>query len=280
MSYASILFHLDQGTHLARRSDFAIHLARQLGSHLTGVAASDRTLLEMSVEAGLSLNQEFSDALLATRLRAQARAQLFTDRATVARFTDVETVVDDNDEAVALLKRSRCCDLMVLSRPDPVAKGHGRAERLLESLLLDSVTPTLVLPTADTMPGTGGHAIVGWNGSPEAARAVAGAMPLLQNARQVTLLQCHSPSRGERDPAQADPQLPLEWLGRHGVRAEIWIESTARDPGEMLLDTVERAGADLLVMGAWGHWRWSEKLVGGATRTVLRDAEVPVLMCH
>jgi nucleotide-binding universal stress UspA family protein len=280
MSYASIVFHLDQGAHLARRSDFAIHFARHLGSHLTGVAAADRTLLEMTVEAGLSLNQAFSDALLATRLRAEARANLFTDRAVVARFNDVDTVVDDDDEAAALLKRSRCCDLMILSRPDPDANGHGRAQRQLESLLLDGVAPTLVLPWGDATPGTGGHAVVGWNDTPEAARAVAAAMPLLQNARQVTLLQCHSPTHGERGRAQDDLGLPLEWLGRQGVRAEMWIESTPRDPGDVLLETVDKAGADLLVMGAWGHSRWSEKWVGGATQTVLRNARIPLLMCH
>ena len=280
MTYASIVLHLDQGSHLAERTDYALELAQRLGGRITGLAASDRTLFEMGVATGLSLNVDLADALEATRLRAEARAQQFAVRAILARFPDAVATVDDNDEVVALLNRSRCCDLMILGLPDRSGGGHARARRQLESVLLDGVAPTLVLPQQRELPELGGPAIIGWNGSPEAARAVAAAMPMLRNSSRVTLLRCDSAFDAERVNGLTDLDLPVEWLELHGVRCDPIVRQTSTDPGEVLLETAADDGASLVVLGAWGHWRWSEKLLGGATELALQRAKIPLLMSH
>lgn len=280
MSYPSIVLHLDPQPHLPERIDFAIHLAKAFNGHLTGVAASDRNLFEIALATGLSFDVDVAQAIEEARLRARARAVLFGDRAVVARFADVDSVVDDHDDVVALVKRSRCCDLMILARPEGTGGDHARVRRQVEDVLLQSVAPTLLLPPGRAMPEIGGHAVVGWNGRPEAVRAVMGALPMLRRARQVTLLQCDAPFDRPQGDGPPDLELPRAWLARHGVNVDAWIESTAVDPGYVMMDRAQRVGADLIVMGAWGHWRWSERLFGGATQNVLRNASVPVLMCH
>jgi nucleotide-binding universal stress UspA family protein len=284
MTYPTIVLHLDQGRHLLDTADLAIHVARQVGGHLTGLAASDRTMFSLTVETGLSLNPELAGAIEATHLRAEARAQRFLDRAVIARFKDVDAVVDDSDDVLALIRRSRCCDLMILTRPgaDPGYESYAHAwtRRQMEDVLLQSVAPTLVLAAGQATMDLEGHALIGWNGSPEAARAVAGALPLLRRARQVTLLQCDSVFDIRRRDSLPDIELPRNWLARHGVRVDAWVEPTADEPGQTLLTQAARVGADLIVMGAWGHWRWSERLLGGATQSVLENATLPLLLSH
>lgn len=280
MTYASILLHLDQGPRLAERTDYALALARRLGGTLTGLAASDRTLFEMGVATGLTVNADFAAALEATQRRAEARARQFADRAALAGHARVEAVVDDDDEVAALLNRSCCCDLMILGMPDRSGEGHARAHRQLEDVLLASVAPLLVLPQQRQLPDPRGPAIVGWNGSPEAARAVAAAMPLLEQASRVVLLRCHSAFDAKRIGGLPSLDLPAQWLERHGVPCEPVVRETSTDPGAVLLEAAEEAGAGLVVMGAWGRARWAEKLLGGATELALERATVPLLMCH
>jgi nucleotide-binding universal stress UspA family protein len=284
MTYPTIVLHLDQGRHLVASTDFAIHLARQVGGHLVGLAASDRTLFSLTVQTGMTLNPELAGAIEATRTRAQARARCFLDRAVSARFGAVGVAVEEASDVPALVRRSRCCDLMILTRPDAAAGlepyAHAWSRSQLEDVLLQSVAPTLVLPPGCTTLELEGHVLVGWNGSPEAARAVAGALPLLRRARRVTLLQGDSAFDIQGRDGLPDLELPRTWLARHGVAVDAWTEPTAAEPGEMLLAQAERCGADLIVMGAWGHWRWSERLLGGATQSALARATVPVLMSH
>lgn len=284
MTYPTIVLHLGQQSHVAASTDFAIHLARQVGGHLTGLAASDRTLFSLTVKTGMTLNPELAGAIEATRSRARARAQDFLDRAVRARFGEVGVAVDEASDVPALIRRSRCCDLMILTRPDadprldPEAQAWTGAQ--LEDVLLQSVAPTLVLPPGCSTFDMEGHVLVGWNGSPEAARAVAGALPLLKRARRVTLLQGDSAFDLQGRQGLPDLELPRTWLARHGVSIDAWSETAAVEAGQMLLAQADRCGADLIVMGAWGHWRWSERLLGGATQSALSKATVPVLMSH
>lgn len=284
MTYPTIVLHLGQGRHLAASTDFAIRLARHVGGHLTGLAAADRTPFSTTVETGMTFNPELAGAIEATRSRAQARAQDFLDRALAARFGEVGVALEAAGDVPALIRRSRCCDLMILTRPDAAAgpdpDAHAWTRAHLEDVLLQSVAPTLVLPPGCSTFDMDGHVLVGWNGSPEAARAVVGALPLLRRARRVTLLQGDSAFDLQGRQGLPDLELPRTWLARHGVSIDAWTEPTTAEPGEMLLAQAERCGADLIVMGAWGHWRWSERLLGGATRSALSKAPVPVLMSH
>jgi len=121
------------------------------------------------------------------------------------------------------------------------------------------------------------HAVLGWNGSREAARALADAMLILETHTRVSVVMVGEHPSFERR-FDLDIQTHLE---RHGVRAEsVTIDQDAADPGLDLLNYAEKSGAGLLVMGAYSHSRIREDVLGGATRSVLKRMTIPVLMAH
>jgi nucleotide-binding universal stress UspA family protein len=167
-------------------------------------------------------------------------------------------------------------DLVVLQR-DPAEPWGGPLD--LGTLVLHVDAPCIVVPPKVTQPRLGCIALA-WNGSPEAIRAIHAALPLLQRAERVVLFS------GER----REPFVEIGWkppfdiavhLARHAIEVER-NEIFARDEraGEALLEAAAKVGADLLVMGAYGRTRFSEWIFGGATRHVLHEATLPVLLRH
>ena len=144
----------------------------------------------------------------------------------------------------------------------------------LEAALMEGGRPVLLLP-ADAA-GFGKAVALAWNGSPEAARAASGALPFLVKAKQVLLLE------GVRGAASRPSLAALaEWLARHGVKGKPKRVALKGWPvGGTLVEEAAAAGADLLVMGGYGHSRLRETIFGGATRAVLEAAKLPVLIAH
>jgi nucleotide-binding universal stress UspA family protein len=175
--------------------------------------------------------------------------------------------------------RARLADLVIL--PQPYGKGRSiDAEIVLESALFDGRAPVLVLP------GTGlGRAaspetvVVAWNQSNEAMAAIRAALPLLKCARNVSLAVIDPASHGAE---RSDPGGMLcQMLARHGVHADVAVlAKTMPHVSEVLNRHIIDTGADLLVMGAYGHSRLREALFGGATREMLEHCPVPMLMAH
>jgi nucleotide-binding universal stress UspA family protein len=140
--------------------------------------------------------------------------------------------------------------------------------------------PVLLVPYASSVASPGGNVVVCWDGSREATRAVHDALPFMRTARLTTILTVS----GVR--AEASPRIPgadiATVIARHGIRVE--VRDVKADAGALVGDTLlseaDGLGADLLVMGAYGHARWQELVMGGATRTVLQSMTVPVLMSH
>jgi nucleotide-binding universal stress UspA family protein len=281
MALGTLLLHLDGGPHRDAHIDLAIHLAHRHASHLVGVSASGRTPFSDSVGAQLLQREQLAAALAAAHALAEGRAQHFDERVRAAATPcSHEAIVDDDDDAPALVRHGLCCDLAMLCLPDPAALDGARARAQLELALLHGAPPALVLPHAPASPAIGRRILVAWNGSRESARAVAAALPLLQRAEVVQVVQCETPldqPGGDRAPG-AD--RVRDWLARDGVRADARLLSTGEDAGRALLLHARDAGADLLVMGAWGRMRWSERLFGGVTRTLLARTTVPLLLAR
>lgn len=280
MTYATIVLNLDAHPRLDERIDFAARLARGFESHLVGLAAAEHGLFGLSVATGFAGVPRLAEAVEDDRAAALARAKYFRDRVGDQRLESFEAVVDEQDEVAALAWRSQCSDLLVLGQADAGWPDGARARSQLEEVLLRSVAPTLVVPCRGDFPEAGSDVLIAWDGSPAAARAVAGAMPMLQHARRVHLLRCDTPADVGRGVDLALLDLPREWLGRHGVRVDTWLEATPDDVGRSLLSRVAGLGANMLVMGAWGHSRWFERVLGGVTQSILTSMTVPVLMSH
>jgi nucleotide-binding universal stress UspA family protein len=137
-----------------------------------------------------------------------------------------------------------------------------------------------VVPYIGAATPPGKRVIVAWNGGREAARAVNDALPLLVAADQVDVV-CVNPGRGEEDDADLPGADLCLHLARHGVKAEAQeLVASDIEAGDLLLSRAADSGADLIVMGAYGHARWREVVLGGVTRQLLNQMTVPVFMSH
>ena len=172
-------------------------------------------------------------------------------------------------ETAVLADRGRLVDLIV------VARRNGVGADLVETALFDTGAAVLVAPPLAPRPFDG-PAIVGWNGSAQAARAITRAIPFLARAASVAVLTAEDGAEGG-----SKAEDVVERLAWHGIAAS----AGALDPdrgsvGEALLAEAERAGASLLVIGGYGHSRMRELVLGGVTHDVLDSAQVPILMAH
>lgn len=174
-------------------------------------------------------------------------------------------------EPEATAAAARLADLTILGRPDTAEEAPMAAT--IDAALFDTGRPVLVAPPngPDTICKC---VVMAWNGSAQSARAVSTALPFLKKAEQVVI------AVGGGEDSRAPASGLALYLERHGVQASIDGFEVGHSIGKAILDHAGRRGADLLVMGAYGHSRLREMILGGATREVLAGAAVPVLMAH
>ena len=166
----------------------------------------------------------------------------------------------------------RLSDLILISMREGARL--GLAPTVLEQAVLETGRPVLAVPTeALAVPG---QAIgLAWDGSREAARAITAALPLFKQAERVAVLTAMLQG------LEALPSQVVRYLGAHGVEAQTWgFIPGEQKLGDQLLEQAARAGLDLLVMGAYGHGRMAEVVLGGVTRRILQKAEIAVLLSH
>jgi nucleotide-binding universal stress UspA family protein len=170
-------------------------------------------------------------------------------------------------------------DLLVLGQHDPTdASAQDLPADFVESVLIDSGKPALVVPYAGEAQDLRGTALVAWKPGPESARALAAALPLLQRCARVQVVHWGA----DTGPRLSGEVLDVQsYLALHGVEATLHhARHEPRDVGEALLSHACDLGAGLLVMGCYGRSRARELVLGGASRTILRSMTLPVLMCH
>jgi nucleotide-binding universal stress UspA family protein len=192
---------------------------------------------------------------------------------------DVEAAITQLGALTELVSQSaRYADLVVL--PKPYGGQSGReAEAVIEAVLFEGRAPVLVLPDAGLGPLPIDHVVIAWNQSQEALAATRRAMPFLSAAKSVNIVVIDPPIYGSE---RADPGGALcQMLVRHGVKAEVSILARSLPRiSDVLNRHVMDQNAGLLVMGAYGHSRFREAVMGGATRSMLEQMEVPLLMAH
>lgn len=174
--------------------------------------------------------------------------------------------------------RARFADLAVLTSPYTKEAGP-ELEALTEALLFEAHIPLLISPPDAAPKAQFDTVTIGWNESGEALNAVRAALPVLTRAAKVHVVVVDPPKHG---PNRSDPGGLLSvWLSRHGITAEIDVLSkTMPRVSDVLLRHAGDVGADLIVMGAYGHSRFRESLLGGATRYMLEQTKLPVFMAH
>lgn len=175
-------------------------------------------------------------------------------------------------------ERARFSDLVIL--PQPYGEGRGaELEPIVESAMFEGRAPVLVMPDDAKTLTRPKQIVLGWNESAESLSAARAAMPFLQAAETVRVVVIDPPTHG---PNRSDPGGQLsQYLARHGVRPEIDVLSkTMPRVSDVLMRHATDTGSDLVVMGAYGHSRFREAILGGATRNMLEQATLPVFMAH
>ena len=276
MNYKTIVVHVDAGPDAPARIRLAIALAQRAGAHLVGAAS---TGISRFVTPDMIAGADVRLAARCATLHAEAAEALqkFERLAREAGLDAAEARLVEDDVDGGMAVQARYCDLAVVGQSGG-APAPDRRDDLPEYLFLTTARPVLVVPHVHRDWRLDGEALVAWDGSAEATRAVTGALPLLRAARGVNVVGFGA--TGER-PDDGDPCARLAaWLARHGVAARAGRRAETGDVGEALLSAAVDMDADLLVMGGYGHARYRELLLGGVTATVLRAMTVPVLLAH
>ncbi|PWC37400.1 universal stress protein [Azospirillum sp. TSO35-2] len=273
MAYTHILVHLDSSPHVEARLDAAIALAAKHGAFLRGLfAQGDRNATSI-------IARRSSEHLVEAAARSEA---LFNEKLAAAGIQGHWhglTHGEYNHVIREVIIWSRFADLTVLGQYDRDAGAHAAPEELNEQVVLNSGRPVLVIPYAGRFPVIGKRVAVAWNAEREAARALSDAMPMLEKADEVTVITVLT--QAASSVAESPRVGVLDHLALHGVTAE-QTHFTVTDIGAMdaLLARAMDTGADLMVMGAHGHYGFPFLHRGGGTRHVLRTCPVPLLLSH
>lgn len=278
MALKDLLVYVDNSKANAKRVDAAIRLANEHGAHLTGLyVIPDHGGAPLWSEAHTP--PELLEAQRkAIRERAEEAEQGFKDAVERAGVS-YEWRSAEGDVVDTLSLHARYADLVIIGQADKSDHLALRG-RDVEQIVLDVGRPVLVVPYIGAPEGFGKRVMVAWNVSREAIRAIHCAMPLLERAQSVHVLSIKPPrgQAGDGDIPGADISLHL---ARHGIKAEAsYTEADDIAVGEVLLSRVSDQNSDLIVMGAYGHSRYRELVLGGATRQILESMTMPVLMAH
>lgn len=281
--YKTIAVHVNDSLSGLARTRLAARLACRHGTHLVGVAATGLpSALYMGGLTGeaAAIVPSCMDMLANQAGRALAA---FEDIARNAGVELREQHIIEEESGVAMCLQARYCDLVVVGQDNPnEVGGPGSPPMVAEYVLLHSVNPVLIVPFAGEFETVGRRAFVAWDGSFAAARTVHGAIPMLKGADlvQIAVFNAEAGAGVHGEEAGAD----IAWyLSRHGVKVEVarfGAPSGGDDIGRAILAKAQAFGADLLVMGGYGHAHFREVVLGGATRTILRGMTVPVLSAH
>ncbi|MGU7772170.1 universal stress protein [Burkholderia sp. MR1-5-21] len=279
MSYKSIVVHLDTSGHNHSRLELALRLARQFDAHLTGVfAIHTPEPTSFYVMAGSA--DYFREQRQRRDERQAALERLFHAESMRAKVSS-NWISADARANTAVPHHARHADLVIAGQSDPNDPETFIDDQFAENLVLSAGRPVLFVPYAGNFRTIGERVLIAWDGSREAVRAAHDAIPFLRHAKRTTVVAVTNGSEeaaGIRIPG-ADAAL---MLARHAPAVDVLDISGDADEsvGDTLLSRAYETGTDLLVMGAYGHTRWRELLMGGATRTVLASMTLPVLMSH
>lgn len=275
MSLKSILVYVDDSKRAEGTVAAAAALAREHDAHLTGLAIERPPHIPgfATIEIPPSALEIITKQREATMAAAKAIFESGVAKAGRAARSGWTAARGQALETLAL--RSRYADVTVLAQTTPEMRGTAD-EDLVDDLVMTSGRPVLVIPYIGAPDGFGGTVLIGWNASREAARAVADAMPLIERARKVEVLAVEPDGMGDVPGADI-----ASHLARHGVAVQAnATKGLDIDVGDVLLNRAADIGADLIVMGGYGHSRMRELVLGGATRHILEHMTVPVLLSH
>ncbi|WER44713.1 universal stress protein [Cupriavidus sp. WKF15] len=276
MDYKTVLVALGTDAGCAARVRMAAELAARFGGQVVGVSATGirmDPLFRAGEDAARHAEAARQSRLAHTAESGELLGEVVSQAACGTAYT--HHVVED-EWGWVMAQEGRVADIIILGGLLP--PGDSAMERTAEYVLLNAGRPVLFVPPHPVRLH-GGHMVIAWDGSREAARAVADAMPLLLCASKITILAVWD-EHGTPD-ANSEPVAGLrQYLRRHGVIAGVRTEQTAQSVGTVILEALPVLGADMLVAGGYGHGRVRELILGGTTRALMHACQIPLLLSH
>ena len=275
MSYKTILLHLADDASHAARIDAAVNLAERFQAHVRALYIATPVSMPAEIEGRGASRIFIEDATGRAREKAKiVEAELAARMA--AKSLSFEWRIAEGDHLDLLAEAAIYADLAIVS--------HSRAEliedrivfHVPEHLPLVAACPVVILPANGFPAAFARHVMIAWKPCLEAARAVNLSLPLLKQAKKITVLSIVA------EPLDEPPCAELgKMLRRHGIDAATVTDALGtRYAGEAILEHAKNTQADTLVMGAYGHSRLREMVLGGVTRNVLMNAKIPLLLAH
>lgn len=280
MAIKNLIVLADSRAPSRNRIEIALLMARKYDAHLTGAYISTRALMPaVAAELLPTMERKAIEDNLENKgrvLEDEAR-QTFENACRAAGWSEKshwKVVRGNADEMAGII--ARYADVTIVGQRGASTDYVAGVDP--DHVVFDSGRPLLIVPDEFAPPGElAEHAVVGWNGGREAARSLADAMLILETKTQVSIV-----SIGGRTRQEQELGLDIvEHMQRHGVQTELVVlDPKASDPGLDLLRYAEQVGAGIVVMGAYSRSRFRERILGGATRSVLEKMSIPVFMSH
>ena len=276
MEYRNILVHLDESESARRRLDVALRVAKRHGAHLSALFAP--AVPEHDVAYAFLLDAEYWSQYRRDHeaCRRALEHDFFSRLAEAELKGSWRTATHAQHE---LLVRARFADLIVLGQSNPEDPDASPGNRFQTRVTLSAGRPVLWVPYEGGFPTVGERVMVAWDAGQSATRALYDALPFMRHAQQTELVTFTPPQKETDRIPGADIGLVL---ARHGL--DVHVTELHPPPtvqvGDALVARAGKTGCDLIVMGAYGHARWKEILLGGVTQTVLGSMPVPVLLSH
>jgi len=279
MKYKNILIHLDNSSGCRNRLEVAFGLARDFDARLTGLFVVPTYIVPSYVEAQISVDlmTDITEKALAHAQETVAQYRQLAEDAHVK----LQTAVVEGQIIPILREHSKYADMLILGQDHP-ADPDNTSYGLADALLFEGACACLVVPHSGKIATPGNRVLLTWNASRESAHALREGMPLLKRADTVVVLSSE-PDDGDNELANGHPhaQALLHLLESHGVEAvSSGISNPDMNATDGIIGQAAEMNADLIVMGAYGHARLREIILGGVTRDLLKLAPTCLLLAH
>jgi nucleotide-binding universal stress UspA family protein len=271
--YKSILAISEGGPDAVMSFRLAARLATAFDGTVDAVHFAEHRLHEADIT---SQSMPFLSRLSDDRVKARAEESQRAFRELIQPLRDSTFTGDGTMTLDALIRKARFADLVVIGRPG--ADEENISPQTVKAAIYDCARPVAIAPP-DLEQGPVTSVVVAWNGSAQAARAVDAALPFLEKTGKVTVMVA------DATPEDVATPYLVRNFARHGIAATVdavkFGALTGRGRGRALLSYVTDKGADLLVMGAYGHGELSNFMgLGGATAKVIASCPIPLLLAH
>ena len=279
MTIKDIQVNVDNDAACSKRVKMAVNLAATMDAHLTGVhvrrtfpfPAYSVVPTTVDVDMVAIYNEALDDQ--------EANARKVFKEAIGVGNTKVSWHTLRGSISYELASSARYSDLLLIGQPNP-KEATSLNDGITDEIIMSAGRPCLLLPYETNSVGFGTSPLIAWDGSRESGRAVHDAMPFLKQAGKATILIVN-PEKSDTDFEDLPGAMISEHLARHDI--DVTVEVSRNSPlntGDTILAYAADNQHDLIIMGAYGHSRWREIVLGGATRTVMKHMQVPVLVSH